>query len=80
MPKQIEIPGVEVPELTKIAQEFVEQKTAIEEEKEKLELISTRVIQALKKSGRSPVRVNVSGFIYEFNVVDTEEKLKCVRK
>ena len=80
MSAQTEIPGIEISELAKVAQEFVEQKTVIEEEKEKLDRISLRVIQALKKSGRSSVKVNVSGFIYEFNVVDTVEKLKCIRK
>jgi hypothetical protein len=78
MSTQTEIAGVsERTALGKAANDFIEQKHRIEEESQKLEKLSEKIIEAMKEEKRRTFKFSADGETFEFAIFDVGEKLRC---
>lgn len=75
-----ELPGMpDAGPLRNAAEDFVEQRGIIEEEKEKLEQVGQRILDAMKKEGRYEFAIVTHGERYKFSIKEAAVKLQCTK-
>jgi len=83
MPQQTTLPNMPAPVLSRYAEDFIEQRKKITEEKEKLDRIGLKIVEQLKKENRRLLTLSINSIDgverWKFEVTDTQEKLKCTK-
>jgi hypothetical protein len=75
--KNRELPGMpDAGPLRNAAEDFIEQREAIEDEKAKLEFMAQDILEAMKKEGRYEFALAVNGERYKFSIKEASLKLK----
>jgi hypothetical protein len=78
--KQVELPNMPGSALSRYAQDFIDQRKRIDEEKEKLTALGMKIVGWLKEEGRRSMHLKIETIDgvehYTFAVEETKEKLK----
>jgi hypothetical protein len=81
MPRQAELPNIPQPSaLSRFAQDFIDQRKRIDEEKEKLQALGLKIVGWLTEEGRKSMKLKIETIDgvehYTFSVEESKEKLK----